>query len=174
MRRVLVIVAAAAVVPVLGACGGTTSGTATTSTSAVEVALWNPCTEIPDDLLSDAGVDPAKKESGVAGVHQSGWEICTWEGRQYFLAVYSSRRTVQEIREKPGNVAFRDVSIGGRQGVEYRVEGASMNLNCDIVFAADQGMVSLRVGNRASADNHEDPCMLANDIAEMLVPVFPA
>ncbi|AXK87365.1 Protein of unknown function [Nocardia farcinica] len=174
MRRVLVIVAAAAVVPVLGACGGTTSGTATTSTSAVEVALWNPCTEIPDDLLRRVGVDPAKEESGIAGVHQSGWEICTWEGRQYFLTVYSSRRTVQEIREKPGNVGFRDVSIGGRPGLEYRVEGASMNLECDIIFDAEQGMVSLQVGNRASADNHEDPCMLVNNIAETMVPAFPA
>nr|WP_280193621.1 DUF3558 domain-containing protein [Nocardia farcinica] len=174
MRRVLVIVAAAAVVPVLGACGGTTSGTATTSTSAAEVALWNPCTEIPDDLLRQAGVDPAVVESGVAGVHQSGWEICTWRGPTYSMAVYSSTRSVQEIREKPGNTDFRDVQIGGRQGVEYRVAGASRDLDCDIVFPASQGMVSIRIGNSALVDNPQDPCRLVNKAAEILVPVLPA
>ncbi|MBF6254991.1 DUF3558 domain-containing protein [Nocardia farcinica] len=173
MRRVLVVVAAAAVVPVLGACGGTTSGTATTSTGAVEVALWNPCTEIPEDLLRQLDVDPATEESGIAGVEQSGWEICKWAGREYFLTVYSTRHTVREIEQKPGNVEFAPVTVGSRTGQSYRVEGAGKTYNCDIVFSARQGAVSLRIGNRASGDNSTDPCTTARAAADVLVPVFP-
>ncbi|MBF6232244.1 DUF3558 domain-containing protein [Nocardia farcinica] len=173
MRRVLVIVAAAAVVPVLGACGGTTSGTATTSTSAVEVALWNPCTEIPEDILSRTGVDPHDVEAGIAGVPQSGWEICSWAGPEYFLTVFSTSRTVQEIREKPGNVEFNEIDAAGRRGVQYRVEGAAMHLDCDIVFPAQQGSVTVKIGNRAGEDDVEDPCVVAQRVAAQLVPILP-
>ncbi|MGV9582053.1 DUF3558 domain-containing protein [Nocardia farcinica] len=173
MRRVLVIVAAAAVVPVLGACGGTTSGTATTSTSSPQAAIWNPCTQIPDDLLRQLGVDPATEEIGVAGQRQSGWEICGWKGATHYLTVFSTGRTVQEIREKPGNVDFTEVSVGGRAGVRYRVEGASKKLTCDIAFAAAQGSISVMISNNPVADSPEDPCQIAQRSAAQLVPLFP-
>ncbi|WP_435593449.1 DUF3558 domain-containing protein [Nocardia sp. bgisy118] len=173
-RRVMLALCAAVLVPGVAACGGSTEGAATTSTSAAQAALWNPCTEVPDDLLRQLSVDPGTEESGVAGVPQSGWEICKWSGQKYFLTVYSTGRTLQEVRDKPGNIELSDVRIGTRSGTEYRVEGASKDRNCDIVFSAQQGAVSLRIGNRLSDANPQDPCGLARQAAEVLAPIFPS
>ncbi|WP_431957159.1 DUF3558 domain-containing protein [Nocardia lijiangensis] len=172
-RRVMLGVCAAVLVLGTAACAGSTEGTATTSTSAAQAALWNPCTELPDDLLRQIGVRPATEESGIAGVHQSGWEICTWAAPKYFLTVFSTSHTTAEVRNKPGNVMFDDVEVADRVATQYRVQGASMDLTCDLLFEARQGAVSVKVGNKAGEDNLEDPCLLANRAAARLVAVLP-
>ncbi|MGV9614632.1 DUF3558 domain-containing protein [Nocardia xishanensis] len=174
-RRVMLALCAAVVlVPAVAGCEGATEGTPTTSTSAAQVALWNPCTEVPADVLRQTGVDPSNVESGIAGVHQSGWEICRWVAPKYFMTVFSTKRTVQEIRAMPENVDFSDVRIAGRDGQQYRVTGAAKELECEIVFSAEQGSISVKIGNKAALDGHENPCLIANRVAGHLVPSFPA
>ncbi|WP_431968082.1 DUF3558 domain-containing protein [Nocardia sp. bgisy134] len=172
-RRVMLALCAAVLVPGVAACGGSTEGAATTSTSAAQAALWNPCTEVPDDLLRQIGVDPATEEKGLAGVDQSGWEICTWAAPKYYLTIFSSDRTEQEIRNKPGNVDFEEIQIAGRGGLRYRVEGAGKALDCDTAFSAQQGSISVKVGNKPSQNGHVDPCALSARAAEYLVSEFP-
>ncbi|WP_084511172.1 DUF3558 domain-containing protein [Nocardia lijiangensis] len=172
-RRVMLGVCAAGLMLGTAACGGSTEGTATTSTSAAQAALWNPCTEIPDETLRQIGLDPSTEETGVAGVPQSGWEICSWNAAKYHVTVFSTKRTSDEIQNKPGNVEFQDVQIAGRNGSQYRVEGASKRLTCDIVFSARQGAFSVKVGNNPAEDHPDDPCSLANRAASILVPQFP-
>ncbi|WP_330228886.1 DUF3558 domain-containing protein [Nocardia sp. NBC_00508] len=154
------------------ACGDTTSGTPTISTTAAK-ALFDPCTGIPDDALRAAGVNPATEEPGIAGVHQSGWEICGWKGSKYFITVYSTGRTVSEVESKPGNVEFKDVAVAGREGRQFRVEGAAKYLECDVVFPASQGVLQLGVTNRAGQDDLEDPCTVLHRAGESIVPVLP-
>ncbi|WSG63281.1 DUF3558 domain-containing protein [Nocardia sp. NBC_01730] len=155
-------------------CGDTTSGSPTTNTTTTTAkALFNPCTGISDDALRAAGVDPATEEAGIGGVHQSGWEICSWRGPKYFVTVFSTSRTVSEFERKPGNVEFEDVTVAGRQGRQFRVEGASKNLDCDVLFAASQGVVQLRVQNRAGQDNLENPCTVLYRVGDSIVPALP-
>ncbi|MGV9821443.1 DUF3558 domain-containing protein [Nocardia xishanensis] len=168
-------VLAAAVVAVVAACGGTTEGSPSTSSSAAEAPLFNPCTGIPDDVLRSAGVDPATEESGIAGVHQHGWEICGWSGKKYAITVYSTWRTVAEFEKKPGNIDFRNVTVAGREGRQFKVEGASKDLHCDVLFPASQGgVLQLSISNRASIDDPEDPCTVLYRVGESIVPVLPA
>ncbi len=137
--------------------------------------MFNPCTGIPDDVLRSAGVDPATEESGIAGVHQHGWEICGWIGKKYAITVYSTWRTVAEFEKKPGNVDFRDVTVAGRKGRQFKVEGASKDLDCSVLFPASQGgVLQLQIGNRASLDDREDPCTVLYRVGELIVPVLPA
>ncbi|MEV4239028.1 DUF3558 domain-containing protein [Nocardia sp. NPDC049737] len=166
---------AAAALPGLVACGSSTSGnpSASSETIAASVKLFDPCTQIPDDTVVAAGLKPATKESGIAGVHQSGWEICAWNGRTYSLTVYSTGRTVDEFEHKAGNVDFQDVVIGGRQGRQFRVDGASKDLGCDVVFPASQGVLQLGLLNYAGVDNLDDPCTLLTRIGASIVPVLP-
>lgn len=166
------VLVAAVIAPGLMACESSTSGSPT-SVSAVPVQLFDPCTGIPDDNLRAAGVDPTSKDVGVAGVHQSGWEICGWTGAKYALTVYSTGRTTSEFEQKPGNVDFRDVTVAGRQGKEFRVEGASKYLRCSIIFPAEQGILQLEVINKPSLSNHEDPCVLTSRIGAGIVPILP-
>ncbi|BDU08645.1 DUF3558 domain-containing protein [Nocardia cyriacigeorgica] len=175
-RRIKMMLLAGVVVPGVVACGGSTEGSPTaegSATSTESVALFDPCTGIPDDALSVAGVIPTTEESGLGGNHQDGWEICTWAGKKYFITVFSTGKTVQEFEEKPGNVEFRDVVVAGRSGRQFKVEGASKDLGCDVLFPAEQGVVQLRVFNRYGLDDLEDPCAVLTRVGESIVPTFP-
>lgn len=144
------------------------------ATTTAKPVLWDPCTEISDAVLTEAGVDPSTEESGVAGVHQSGWEICGWSGDEYALTVYTTGMSVADFEAKPGNTGFSDVTIAGRQGRQFKVEGDSRNLFCDVVFPTEQGVVQLGVGNSAIADGPlEDPCVYLQRAGVILVPTFP-
>ncbi|TDP43046.1 DUF3558 domain-containing protein [Nocardia ignorata] len=160
---------------VVGAAGceegkSTSSGTTTTA----KPVLWNPCTEIPDALLTEVGVDPATEEKGVGGVPQSGWEICAWDAREFSLTVYTTNKTVDQFEQKPGNVDFRDVTIAGRSGREFKVSGASKDLGCDVVFPAQLGVVQLQILNSPLESGLDDPCEYLARAGEVLVPIFPS
>jgi hypothetical protein len=173
-RRILLALLIGALATGTVGCEDTTSGSPTTgSSSTAAQALFNPCTGIPDEALRSAGVDPATKEAGIAGVHQSGWEICTWKSRRYHLSVFSTGRSVAEFERKPGNVDFQDVTIAGRSGRQFRVEGASKDLDCDVVFPASQGVLQLRILNNAVLDDLENPCTILSRVGGAIVPVLP-
>ncbi|MBF6091451.1 DUF3558 domain-containing protein [Nocardia cyriacigeorgica] len=175
-RRIMMMLLAGAVVPGVVACGGSTEGTPTaegSATSAAPVALFDPCTGISDDALSAAGVNPDVVERGAAGVDQDGWEICTWQGKQHSVTVFSTGLTVQDFEQKPGNVDFQDVTVAGRQGRQFRVNGASKDLLCDVVFPAAQGVVQLRVMSNVLLDDPADPCVTIQSVGESIVPLLP-
>lgn len=173
-RRITLALLIGALTAGVVACEDTTTGAPSTGSSTTAAkALFNPCTGIPDEALRAAGVDPATEEAGIAGVPQSGWEICSWKGSKYSITVYSTGRTVAEFERKPGNIDFKDVTVAGRQGRQFRVEGASKNLDCDVLFPAAQGVVQLAIMNRAGQDNLEDPCAVLNRVGGSIVPVLP-
>ncbi|MGY4102464.1 DUF3558 domain-containing protein [Nocardia sp. R16R-3T] len=174
-HRLKLMLLATAVLPGLVACGNSKNGSPSASgeTTAAPVTLFDPCTQIPDEVLNAAGVNPSTKESGVAGVHQSGWEICNWKGPKYSLGVFSSARTVREIEQKQGNVEFQGVTIAGRQGRQFRVEGASYDLMCDVVFAAYQGIIELTLINNPVLDHPAPPCGLLQQAGSAIVPSLP-
>ncbi|MEU4708888.1 DUF3558 domain-containing protein [Nocardia salmonicida] len=166
------VIAGLAVVGLAG-CGSGES-TSKGATTTAKPVLWNPCTEISDAALTEAGVDPATEEKGVAGVPQSGWEICGWEGSNYALTVYTTDKPVSYFEQKPGNINFTDIAIANRQGRQFRVQGDTRNLWCDVVFPSEQGVVQLAVGNSAIADGPlEDPCVYLQRAGAVLVPTFP-
>ncbi|MFC4375388.1 DUF3558 domain-containing protein [Nocardia halotolerans] len=164
---------AGAVVGAVVGCDDDSSGKPVATSSAAAPVLWDPCSEISDEVIRAAGADPATEESGIGGVHQSGWEMCTWMGDTYSVAVFSTGRTVAEFEQKPGQVDFQDVTIGGRAGRQFRVEGASKDLRCDVLFAARQGVVQISILNRASLTGIDGPCLSAERAGEVLVPTFP-
>ncbi|MEV0028750.1 DUF3558 domain-containing protein [Nocardia sp. NPDC050793] len=172
-RRITLVLLGALLASGAVGCVDTTSGSPTTTRTSGAAALFNPCSGIPDDALRGAGVDPATEEPGIAGVPQAGWEICTWKSRGYHLSVFSTGRSVSEFEAKPGNVEFRDVTIAGRAGREFRVEGASKQLDCDVVFPAAQGVVQIRILNNAALNNLEDPCAILSKAGKSIVPVLP-
>ncbi|MGY2019700.1 MULTISPECIES: DUF3558 domain-containing protein [Nocardia] len=173
-RRITLALLVGALATGVVGCGDTTSGSPTTgSSTAASQALFNPCTGIPDDALRAAGVDPRTEQTGIGGVRQSGWEICRWDGPKYFITVFSTGRTVSEFERKPENIEFRDVTVAGRQGRQFKVEGASKDLGCDVLFPAPQGVLQLRTLNRAGMDNLDDPCAVLYRVGESIVPVLP-
>ncbi|GGK40345.1 DUF3558 domain-containing protein [Nocardia camponoti] len=170
-RSVLVLVACGLVAAGCGPEQGGSGGATTTAAAA----LFDPCTQISEDVLRAAGVDPASKVSGAGGVHQSGWEICSWDAPEYSLAVLSTGRSVAEFEAKGGNVDFQDVTIAGRKGRQFRVEGASKDRACDVVFPAQQGVLQLNVLDNPILyrSKLEDPCTVLARVGEVVVPGLP-
>ncbi|MGK8525438.1 DUF3558 domain-containing protein [Nocardia asteroides] len=173
-RRIMLPLLAGALAAAVVGCGDTTNGSPSTGSSTPSAqSLFNPCTGIPDHAVEAAGADPKTEEPGIAGVHQSGWEICSWRGAKYTITVFSTSRKVSEFERKPGNVDFQDVTVAGRQGRQFRVEGASKYLDCDVLFPASQGVVQLRILNRAGMDGLEEPCTVLYRVGELIVPALP-
>ncbi|MGO4614696.1 DUF3558 domain-containing protein [Nocardia sp. 2YAB30] len=166
---------AAALVLGLASCGNSDEGSPAASTtqavrtSGAAAQLFDPCTGIPDTALTTAGLDPATKQVGVGGVKQPGWEICGWKGADYTLGVFSTSGTVAEFERRPGNVDFQDVTIAGRTGRQFRVDGAAKDQMCDVLFPAAQGLLQLTLVNKTSAD----PCARLQSAGEAIVPALP-
>lgn len=177
-RRIKMMLLAGVVVPGIVACGGSTEGSPTaeggaSDASAAPVELWDPCTGISDEALKASGVEAASEEKGIAGADQDGWEICKWRSPRYSITVFSTARTVQEFEQKPGNVEFQDVTVAGRAGRQFKVEGASKDLLCDVLFPARQGVVQLRVSSSAIVKEPDDPCQVLYRVGESIVPELP-
>ncbi|MGO4649124.1 DUF3558 domain-containing protein [Nocardia sp. 2YAB30] len=162
---------------VASACGSDREGTATpstvTDTSVATAALWDPCTQVSDQILQKIGVSPSTKESGVAGIEEPGWKHCSWSNADFALGVWSTIHSVDEFRRKEGNIDFTEISVNGRNGVQYRRAKDNSNEDCDLVFPAGRGALSITIYNQASSKNVIVPCVRAMTAAETLVPIFP-
>ncbi|MEU1959220.1 DUF3558 domain-containing protein [Nocardia sp. NPDC019375] len=162
---------------VASGCDSGTNGTATpsttTDTSAATAALWDPCTQVSDQILLKIGVSPATRESGVAGVEEPGWKHCTWSSADFALGVWSTIHSVDDFRKKEGNIEFTDISVRGRSGVQYRRAKDKFDEDCALVFPASYGALSITIYNHASSKSVIAPCTRAMTVAETLVPTFP-
>ncbi|WP_249358763.1 DUF3558 domain-containing protein [Nocardia cyriacigeorgica] len=166
-----------------GGCGSDVEGTATPDgggSSSTEASgqgqtqvLWDPCTEISDELLVQIGMRPETERSGVADVEVEGWKVCSWNNSDFGLTVYSTDNTVEAIRNKDGNKDFADVTVAGRQALQYRTDADQYDEDCDMAFSTTYGSVIVGTMNRASSKNVVAPCQRAGSAAEVLVPVLP-
>ncbi|MFC9894944.1 DUF3558 domain-containing protein [Nocardia sp. NPDC127579] len=161
---------------VLSGCGEETSGTPEPSTSGESAALWDPCTQISDTVLNQVGVDPSTKESGVAGVEEPGWKVCSWHDTKtqwnYSLGVWSTVSTVDDFKKKQDNTDFLELSVAGRNGFSFRRTTDSDSEDCYLVFSSDSGAIEVSIFNTLSGTSVA-PCDRARAAAEVLVPLFP-
>lgn len=180
IRKAATAVLAAAVVLVVGTgCSSSTSGTASPETSdpkGATAALWDPCTQVTDDVLRQAGMDPATKTTNIGGVAVDGWKLCSWHDNPdyyYTLGVWSSLFTIEDLKKKPDNVDFQAVTAGGRNGFQYRTASDKNGTNCYVAFPASQGTFEVSIYNMSSRAA-EAPCSHAVSAAAAIVPLFPS
>lgn len=138
-------------------CSTTTQGSPVTSSSA-PAALFNPC-DIPDDALRAAGVDPGTERVGIAGAGFEGWEICSWEATAgwYFLRVYSTDRSLEDMKKNRNLTRFENRTSGSRTGVESVNKGGEAE-TCNFGFAVQQGLIMVNVVAKSGVPRPEDPC----------------
>ena len=136
--------------------------------------LFVPCDGISDDAIRAAGADPATEESGIAGVHQTDLEICTWSGPGYYLNVYSWPKSIGDLRNDDRYREFEDRTVAGRQAVQFREASDDLRDLCDVAVASAQGSISVNIDKFGSAPSPEDPCVIANRTAEVFAAQFPS
>ncbi|WP_225727861.1 MULTISPECIES: DUF3558 domain-containing protein [unclassified Nocardia] len=161
-------------------CGPDKQGQPTPSavnTSATAAALWDPCTQLSDQTLQSVGLVPATKRSGVAGVEEPGFKVCSWNNKasswDFTVGVFSTVHSVDDYKKKPENVDFSNVTISGRDGFKYRTTTDKLKEDCDFVFPAAQGAIAITTIDSAASKNQTDPCGRATTVIEALVPLFP-
>ncbi|MBJ8342310.1 DUF3558 domain-containing protein [Antrihabitans sp. YC3-6] len=145
-------------------CGSTTDGKPVEATSTPTAdpdepaGLFDPCTEISDDLLRQMGVDPATEEADLAGVEYPGWKVCSWSGPWYFLTVFVGDKSLDQMRENKSFTKFRDIKIGTRDALQYQSTSSMQDEDCFIGYAVNGGVVMIEVATMFSEEKAEDPC----------------
>lgn len=147
----------AAVAAVAAGCSSTVDGQATEEGSAptsvdTSLPLFNPCTDLSDEVLSGDNLDPSTKRVSVdsrdEGV-EAWWKICNWDSTEgpYGVSVFSTRRTVPERRTNPESLFVRDVMVGDRAGIVTTKQESNplYDLTCYVSFPAAHGMFEIGV-----------------------------
>ncbi|MFC8935448.1 DUF3558 domain-containing protein [Rhodococcus sp. NPDC057135] len=169
VRGAVVLVAAALLV---GGCSSTIEGHAVRPDGAD--GLFDPCSAIPDEVISGLGADVATERAGVAGVRQAEFEICTWDAGWYYLGVWSTFRTLDDVRSNPDDTDFREAPEVGKGAITFREVSDTRNERCFVAIPIAQGAVFVRVEAMASEGVHEAMCALAVRQARALKRFIPA
>ncbi|MEV6134717.1 DUF3558 domain-containing protein [Nocardia sp. NPDC051990] len=166
-------------------CGSTNGETAppssTSDKTAATAALWDPCTQITNETLRQVGVDPSTRSDTIAGVEKvEGWKLCSWKDKptrsNYSLGVWSTTHTIDESKKDANNIDFTDVSIAGRDGVQFRRADDRNDEVCYLSFPSNRQTIEISIYKSFSTKKLEDdrgPCVIAAVAAEILVPTFP-
>lgn len=147
-------------------------GSPTGTSTAMNAGLFEPC-DIPAEALRAAGVDPASKEPDVFGVQRTGWEVCGWTASWYYLSVFSTEHSFDEVKSNPNSTDFRPASVPGRDAVSSRETAYPVGELCDISFATSEGTVIVRASKKGGVPAQEDPCVVAERSAVSLNNVLP-
>lgn len=166
-------------------CNATNEGTANptsgTNEAATTEALWDPCHQIGDDILAQIGVDPSTEDDTISGVENvEGWKLCSWKDRptrpNYSLGVWSTNHTIEESKKDPNNVDFTDITIAGRDGVQFRRADDNNDDVCYLSFPSGEQTIEISVYKAYTSktlDDDRPPCVIAASAAEILVPILP-
>ena len=149
---------------------------------AANEASWDPCTQIDNDALAQAGVDPATRDNAIEDVHDiEGWKLCSWHNRDadwdHTLGIWSTTYTTDDFRvdnqDKPYVVDVTDISVAGRPGVQYRKAYDFPNSVCYLGIPYSGGMVQATILNTAPTESKQDPCITVTQTVEMLASELP-
>ncbi|WP_433603348.1 DUF3558 domain-containing protein [Nocardia sp. CA-135953] len=163
-------------------CGSTNGGTATPATTtdkaAATAALWDPCTQISDEVLRQVGVDPSTRSNTIAGVpNVEGWKLCSWHDKpsrwDYTLGVWSTSHTIDESKKDGNNIDFADIVIAGRQGIQFRRAEDRNDEICYLSFPSGGQSIDISIYKTVLTKDNRGPCVIAAAAADVLVPILP-
>jgi hypothetical protein len=178
-KTLLVTIGVAAVLVLATGCnsGSTTGGSSSTTTArdTDSIQVWDPCTQLSDDVLRSVGLDPSTK--GVTTDVPTGpasWRICGWKtpDNTADINVLSSAHTLDEERTNPRVTVLKDVTIGPRQGILSR-DTSETGGDCYASMPAAQGMVEIVARPVGSTPLSQDMCPTAIQFATALEPHLP-
>lgn len=149
---------------------------------AANEASWDPCTQIDNDALVQAGVDPATRDNAIEDVHGvEGWKLCSWHNRDvdwdHTLGVWSTTYTTDDFQvdnqDKPYLVDVTDISVAGRSGIQYRKAYDFPNSVCYLGIPYSGGIVQATILNTAPTELKQDPCITVTQTVEVLASELP-
>ncbi|WP_157224359.1 DUF3558 domain-containing protein [Nocardia paucivorans] len=172
----------AAVATLASGCGVLESGEAanqgptTTTRDIDDIVVFNPCTQISDEVLTSVGLTPSSKSVVTdAPTGPASWRVCSWTPSvpEYAIGVFSTSHTLDEARNNENHTDVRETTVGGRPALYSRDKSDTDRSACYVSFSAQQGMFEIRASWLDDNSNKKDVCALAMQHAVALEPHLP-
>ncbi|QIS01982.1 DUF3558 domain-containing protein [Nocardia brasiliensis] len=174
------VLAGAAVTALVTGCSPTKDGTPTTSgpktVNGEKTVEWNPCTQLSDEALRAARMDPATKDVTTdAPVEPVDARICQWNAVDgpYLVSVSSTIYSLDDLRTNAKLAEFREVRVGTRTGLISREKSDTQKLRCHVSLPIAHGIVEVGAIWRYGEPATKEPCDLAIRHANDLEPYLP-
>ncbi|MEV0246676.1 DUF3558 domain-containing protein [Nocardia sp. NPDC050712] len=183
------LVAAAAAVTMLAACGGgdgdgpaaTSTGAQPTSGAPTSVATstpntataFDPCTALTSDFLAQHQWDARKPEPRQTDAGTATAKGCVYLARaRYTFGIETTSATLGQVREK--FPAAADLTIGNRKALRYEAR-PDVPGGCTVNIELKSGSLSILVDDpRGTHPRKLAPCDNAQEIAAAVAPLLPA
>lgn len=180
-RSACAVVAGASVVLVAAGCGTSTGGSAETSASAAQSVApqvpsgFDPCTDIPQEVLDTEGLHSTNSSTSTDEMRRGdiAWSGCRWVVSDgYSASISATNLTLDMVRKKAVPGAREDV-VHGREVIVAQHGGpTSCTLNAEITGGSLEFLVDNPPSRRLTGDQH--PCDIATRLAEKVLPLIPA
>ena len=152
-------------------CGSTVEGEPERASG--QEGLFNACTDIPDSVIEQVGLNPLTKDIDIDGVEQPGWKMCSWTASWYFFTIMATDYTLDDVRNRPDYTKFDETNIGDRAGLWFRRESDETIDGCYLAFATSKGSVWLNIEAKAGTPHESSTCGLVESFALQLVSSLP-
>lgn len=173
-RRLLIALFSGAVLALTG-CESSTEETATPTPTTPEVpAGFEPCTDIPQEILDSEGLrSPTPSDSSSGGIK---WNGCMWvQTDGYGVSIQTTNITLQMVQDKkfPEEKAF---TAGDRRAISTRQLEEHAEASCIVNVEMKGGSLEISLTNPPSRrkTGHLDTCELARNLANKVAPTIPA
>ena len=143
-----------------------------------QVAKYDSCTQIGDDVVSKLGFDAVtRRRSDYVFDHYSfigcGFErmedIRTQRLRVGSLTLWSSTRSLDDVRNRPDYLAKREIRVNGREGFGYRLADDPA---CNIAMSGPDGVFVVKVSSSAALTSWV-ACDHIEEVAQAIEAVLP-
>lgn len=151
-------------------------GSSATPTMAAEAPTkYNPCTDIPREILDSEMLEDSFPDDFSAGGVK--WKGCLWaqsDGDGYSVSIQTTNLTVAMVRDKnfPGSV---ESVVDGRKVITSQQAETDIEEDCTVNVEIDGGSVQFSLTNSGSAKRtgHLNTCDLTKLLAEKVIPSIP-
>jgi hypothetical protein len=157
-----------------GTDGSATGTTAPTTTGSIEV--FNPCTELPDNVLTKVGLNPATKTVVTdAPEGESSWRVCGWRTPDNLIRVdiLSTSHTLDDARRNENLVQKVETTVGSRQALRSYDKSETDGRSCYTSLGAEQGMFEIGASWFEEDGWTRDICEVSSEFAAALDPHLP-
>ncbi|WP_280508561.1 DUF3558 domain-containing protein [Nocardia flavorosea] len=176
---VRVMLATAAATALVTGCTSGTDGVATTTvapTTTGPIEVYNPCSELPDQVVAEVGLNPASKDIVTdAPEGETSWRVCAWltPDDLILVSVLSTSHTLDEARANKNLVHKVETTVGSRPALRSNDKTEIDGKSCYTSFAAEQGMFEIKATWFEEDGWTRDICEISGEFASALEPHLP-
>ncbi|WP_280401977.1 DUF3558 domain-containing protein [Nocardia carnea] len=165
-------------------CGTDSGGTATpvTTTTGLPIAAeapssFDPCTDIPQDVLASEDLRRGVTDANVDGAQGIKWRGCRYVAPDsYGVGITTTNLTLEVVRNNEEFSVRDEYTVDGRPAIAVdAVDQSDKRASCTFYVEMAGGSLELSMSNPGSRSKtgHLDTCGLALGLAEKVAPLIP-